>query len=133
MAANALEALTGATPSFFLVSTAMNPDEVFEKLKLVNEARWWRSRSLKIPASTARWLITPTRCWAPSSATAKSTSKFATPGVSTSPAAAATTAFFCAHRPISQGLLHRRPGRAAGAMSKLFAFSAKKLSQGEAR
>lgn len=37
MAANALEALTGATPSFFLVSTAMNPDVVFEKLKLVNE------------------------------------------------------------------------------------------------
>ena len=38
MAANALEALTGGTPSFFVVSTAMNHDEVFKKLQLVNEA-----------------------------------------------------------------------------------------------
>lgn len=37
MAANALEALTGGTPAFFVVSTAMQEDAVFEKLKMVNE------------------------------------------------------------------------------------------------
>ncbi len=37
MAANALEALTGGDPSFFVVSKAMNPQEVFDKLDLSNQ------------------------------------------------------------------------------------------------
>ncbi len=37
MAANALEALTGADPSFFFVSTSSNHEEVFKKLDLANQ------------------------------------------------------------------------------------------------